>query len=82
MRKGWSLLLLPLALALSGQEGCPPTDADGDGYTVGDGDCNDNNAAIFPGAPEVCDGLDNDCDRKVDPLCWGSGSALWGSATW
>jgi len=29
-------------------------------------DCNDAVGAINPGAPEVCDGVDNDCDRVVD----------------
>ena len=27
-----------------------------------DGDCNDAAITIHPGAPEVCDGADNDCD--------------------
>lgn len=36
-------------------------DGDKDGYTPNGGDCNDSNATIYPGAPEICDGLDNDC---------------------
>lgn len=48
------------------------TDTDGDGYareggTCGAVDCNDNNAAVHPGAAEVCtDKFDNDCDGLVD----------------
>ena len=30
------------------------------------GDCNDDNPLIQPLAPEVCDGVDNDCDETTD----------------
>ena len=36
-------------------------DADGDGYTPNGGDCNDSSPYVYPGADEICDGLDNDC---------------------
>ncbi len=57
-------------------------DTDGDGYGVDDdtvedcaapagyaeqgGDCDDTVATIKPGAAEICDELDNDCDGTVD----------------
>lgn len=43
-------------------------DADGDHVPAGS-DCDDNNAAIHPGAEDVCDGIDNNCDGQVDPCC-------------
>lgn len=47
-------------------------DADGDGHgdalcgaAPGD-DCDDTHKTVYPGAPELCDGLDNDCNGKFD----------------
>jgi hypothetical protein len=42
--------------------GCAPPSGFGDC----NGDCRDNDPAIFPGSPEVCDGLDNNCDGRID----------------
>ena len=39
-------------------------DLDGDGVTKGD--CDDLDLAVKPGASEVCNGKDDDCDGKVD----------------
>ena len=36
------------------------------GMATSNNDCNDANALIYPGADEVCDGVDNDCDGVVD----------------
>lgn len=44
----------------------PYSDEDGDGYSVCGGDCDDANPTVHPGAAEVCDGFDNDCDVSVD----------------
>ncbi|MGH8488731.1 MAG: MopE-related protein [Gammaproteobacteria bacterium] len=41
-------------------------DADGDGFTVAQGDCNDQDPAIHPGATEVCNATDDDCNGAVD----------------
>ena len=49
-------------------QGPQPVDMDGDGYAAGQ-DCDDMNPMVHPGAPEVCDALDNDCDGEVDEGC-------------
>jgi PKD repeat protein len=36
------------------------------GYTTQAGDCDDNNAAVYPNNIESCDGIDNDCNGQVD----------------
>jgi len=41
-------------------------DADGDGWTTADGDCDDTNANVYPGADDICDELDNDCDGEMN----------------
>jgi hypothetical protein len=45
----------------------PDVDNDGDGYSHNQGDCDDTNPNVHPGAREICnDGIDNDCNGYVD----------------
>ncbi len=39
-------------------------DSDGDGFDT-PADCNDGDPDTYPGAPELCDGLDNDCNYRL-----------------
>lgn len=48
-----------------GHKGPLPGHAPGDTGSCGD-DCDDTSAAAFPGNKEVCDGIDNDCNKVVD----------------
>ena len=41
-------------------------DNDGDGLSEREGDCDDGDDSIFPGAWDGCDGIDQDCDDEVD----------------
>jgi hypothetical protein len=47
---------------LSSQRTCVPTS----GAVTESTDCDDTQSTVHPGAEEVCDGLDNDCDNAVD----------------
>ena len=42
------------------------TDRDGDGVLWVDGDCDDWDAAVFPGQVESANGVDDDCDGQID----------------
>jgi hypothetical protein len=46
--------------------GCVCIDGDGDGVTGCDADCDNADPLTYPGAVEICDGNDNDCDGTVD----------------
>ena len=42
-----------------------------DGLVTNDGDCDDGNPSLSPFEPELCDGLDNDCDSAPDDGLFG-----------
>jgi hypothetical protein len=46
----------------SAQNSCAPVT----GKAPNNTDCNDGNAAAFPGATELCNGVDDDCDTAID----------------
>ncbi|HET8945637.1 MAG TPA: putative metal-binding motif-containing protein, partial [Candidatus Polarisedimenticolia bacterium] len=45
---------------------CGCADADGDQHTLCNGDCDDSDPSVHPGAAETCNGADDDCDGAAD----------------
>jgi Leucine-rich repeat (LRR) protein len=62
-------------------------DADGDTFCKAGLDCNDNDPAIKPGAVELCDMIDNNCNGLVDDVSapqlntWIGGTGNWNTAS-
>ena len=64
--------LLPLLLAACALS---TSDLDGDGFTISDGDCDDWDPSVHPGAVDyAADGIDDDCDG-LEPLIIAQGVA-------
>jgi hypothetical protein len=65
-----------LLAACSGEDdtGSASFDSDNDGSPDSE-DCDDKRADVYPSAPELCDGDDNDCDSEIDENP--SDAAVW-----
>ncbi len=67
--------------AVDASWGCRDQDRDGFGdpevcltscdlppsFVADDGDCDDEDPAVHPEAEEICNGIDDDCDERIDP---------------
>ena len=52
-----------------GDGGTTSVDNDEDGSPYGE-DCDDTDAEVYPGAEEICNGKDDDCDPTTDEAAW------------
>jgi hypothetical protein len=66
IRFGLVLAALAFAVTACGGSDGIPGDGDNDGFLPEDGDCDDGDRSVYPGAPDPCDGVDNDCDGTID----------------
>jgi hypothetical protein len=60
-----NLTIVPACETCFSSTGGAQVDADGDGFCE-DLDCNDMDSTSYPGALELCDGIDNNCDGIAD----------------
>ena len=66
----------------AGDGSAPTDDEDGDGWTAADGDCDDEDPFRNPGVPEICNGIDDDCDGTPDDgTATVGGTELYGICT-
>lgn len=62
----WPAVLGLCCPYLVGSDSCTYQDYDDDEWTTDQGDCDDYNSQVYPGAKEVCDGVDNNCNGQLD----------------
>lgn len=64
--------MLPFLVSMAAAQGncLPGADCDDDGFTVGQGDCNDEDPEVRPGRPDDCDNeIDDNCDGLYNEGC-------------
>jgi hypothetical protein len=61
----------------SGSSRCAPPA----GWVTAGDDCDDSSRWIHPGAPELCDGRDDDCDDRTVEACPASGTGYFWNGT-